>query len=168
MPVYFHDKTAVSVGDVVRYTCKFTGPLFDNDGQKLDVIYLRVHNTSSVLYRPAYLSGPWTVCVSVYNSDFDSYKDNSPPHLSEYPVYDPSVKASSSFWTKIDLRPTGVTNGKHAIVIEITSQVLFGRIKVPFTVTIGSSRQAAHDHSSHSTITEWSGLAVVKHDTQGM
>ncbi|OLL24871.1 putative lipase ROG1, partial [Neolecta irregularis DAH-3] len=129
MPTYFHAKNRLGVGDVVRYNVVYS-PCTSTENPP-GALYFHIRNTSSPVYRAAYLVGPYMFSASVASRAYDPHKANSPE---ERPQFDSQIKAGSCFTAKVALR-----GGRQQWVVDVVSQIIFTRVNVTFEIHIGSS-----------------------------
>ena len=54
-----------------------------------------------MLLRPAYLQGPYALCVSVRDYSFRANEETVDTPTSSSPIYDQDVKTSTSFWAEL-------------------------------------------------------------------
>jgi len=123
----FHDKGTVEVADVVRYTITYDPALdpanthgilshITSAGHHPNLfhhkIQLRIRNTASMLLRPAYLQGPYVLCVSVREDTFHAFEETPNTPTSSAPIYDQDLKTSTSFWAELGCDKKYLTNSK--------------------------------------------------------
>ena len=116
LKMLFHDRGTVQVADVVRYTITYDPALDPANKHGLlshitsathhptlfhHKIQLRIRNTASMLLRPAYLQGPYVLCVSVREDTFHAFDETTDTPPSSSPIYDQDLKTSTSFWAEL-------------------------------------------------------------------
>ena len=145
--VLFHDKSSLTIGQVYRYQIVYDPSKSPPTANPPSAFHVRVRNLSSNIYRPAYLNGPWTLAVSAFPDEFDPFGRQEVGD--ESLNYVPNVKTASSFWTRLWIGNRGAA--VHKWVIEVSSQTLFSKITVPFSITIGLTYNTVHIHSASSS-----------------
>ncbi|EPY52400.1 lipase [Schizosaccharomyces cryophilus OY26] len=96
------------------------------------VLWVRVRNKEPRFRQAAYLQGPFTLCVSVWNDQFSS-EENSLLN------FEPQVQPSSSFWVCI---PYVCYSNEKPIYIEIVSQAIFKDRPISFELAIATTQQS--------------------------
>jgi hypothetical protein len=149
MSVLFHERSHVTIGEVCRYVIRYNrAKSLEPASNPPSSFSVRVRNLASHIYRAAYLNGPWTICVSSWPLSFDPFAIDR--GRGEVVEYEATLKTASSFWST--LRAGVNTEVEHCWIIEVSSQVLFSKIKVPFSVTLGISREDVNAHHASSSI----------------
>ncbi|EMD89149.1 hypothetical protein COCC4DRAFT_50547 [Bipolaris maydis ATCC 48331] len=127
-----HQKGAVKVGEVVRYTLTYT-PSEDRILPPPPILHVRIRNSSAIPLRAAYLHGPYTIHVSAYPSTFNPNVKNDDAKIYGTPDFEPNLKAGGYWNTKLTVPEHARTEipGYNAEpksvtwIIEIASQIIF-------------------------------------------
>src|SRR5579871_95554 len=174
----YHDRGTVNIADVVRYTITYDPSLDTSKHGFLHHItsathfhpklHLRIRNNASILLRAAYLQGPYSLCVSVWEDSFRANVESVNSTGPSAPVFDQDVRASTSFWVELAVEQKSVpissmnlTLCRRTWIIEIASQSIFANAPTTYTVTLGhtkdSTRKAAH---ANDLITSSPGVKI--------
>ncbi|KAL2314029.1 putative lipase C4A8.10 [Schizosaccharomyces pombe] len=96
------------------------------------VLWIRVRNREARFRQAAYLQGPFTLCVSVWNDQFFDEKNS-------LLNFDPQVQPSTSFWVCV---PYSCFSNQQPIYIEIASQAIFKDRSINFELAISQSQHS--------------------------
>lgn len=135
----YHYKGTLKVGQINRFSIEVDhDDLPDTvDG---DSLAIRVKNTTSALMRPAYLSGPYILYMSIREQ---SYRHDSALGEGDFaPHFDANVKTNCSRWQSIPITPPADSKLRNrTFEVDVESQIVFSpSAETHFEFTIGRNK----------------------------
>lgn len=135
--LYFKSENSMSLGDAFRFNVRYnslkeTAELSEDEHGEF--LWLKVRNWEMNLFRPIYLTGPFSFYVDITPHNYDMKKKFSEPIQ-----YNNDIKPGVAFKAKLYINENSlVENGIHSWTVDIISQItLTTGVTIKFILLIG-------------------------------